>query len=153
LLAISILLAATSSAAEDVFAVCRIQKKESPDTVAMVLKSKSGDAANDQTFFVSKEKVLDDRDVVSAQMIERNDTFSVNLKLTENSKEKFAKLTKETIGKRLAILLNGKLYFAPVVRAEITGGELEIGNFPFTNKAEAKELIAAFGKTSDEEQR
>ncbi|MDR1190752.1 MAG: hypothetical protein LBK60_03685 [Verrucomicrobiales bacterium] len=153
MLAIGILLAATSPAAEDVFAVCRIQEKESPDTIAMVLKSKSGDAANGQTFFVSKEKILDDRDVISAQMIERDDTFSVNLKLTENGKEKFAKLTKETIGKRLAILLNGKLYSAPVVRTEITGGELEISYFAFTTKAEAKELIAAFGKTSDEEHR
>lgn len=50
----------------------------------------------------------------------------------------FAKLTKENVGKRIAIYIDNQLISAPVVREEITGGKAEIsGDFSLD---EAKEL-------------
>lgn len=64
----------------------------------------------------------------------------IDVEFSEEGKELFAAVTKENINKRLAIVLNGQLYSAPVIRSEITGGRAQItGNFTET---EAKELAA-----------
>ena len=45
-------------------------------------------------------------------------------------KELFAAVTKENLNKRMAIVLDGQLYMAPVIRSEITGGKVQItGHF------------------------
>lgn len=53
-------------------------------------------------------------------------------------KELFAAVIRENINKRLAIVLDGQLYSAPVIRSEISEGKAQItGNF---TEAEAKAL-------------
>lgn len=65
---------------------------------------------------------------------------TIDFTLTETGKEKFASLTRENIGRRLAIIVNGQVVSAPVIRSEIFGGRGEIsGNF---TEAEAKSLAA-----------
>ncbi|WP_118974309.1 nuclear transport factor 2 family protein [Taibaiella koreensis] len=55
---------------------------------------------------------------------------AVEITLTEAGKEKFAQATRENIGKKIAVIGNGKLLAAPVVQEEIAGGRLTIaGNF------------------------
>jgi SecD/SecF fusion protein len=57
-----------------------------------------------------------------------------------NGAKRFAEVTRDSIGKRLAIVIDGKLYSAPTIRSEIPGGKAVIsGNF---SKEEAKELVA-----------
>lgn len=64
---------------------------------------------------------------------------TVLLEFTNEGKEIFANLTKENIGKRLAIYLDGASISAPVVREEIKDGKAQITG-KFTPK-EAKILI------------
>src|SRR3990167_1662228 len=55
---------------------------------------------------------------------------SVSLKFKDSGKDKFAKLTKEFLGKPLAILLDNSLLSAPTVQSEITTGDAIIsGSF------------------------
>ena len=55
-------------------------------------------------------------------------------------KELFAAVTKENINKRLALVLNGQVYSAPVIRSEIAEGKAQItGNF---SEVEARDLAA-----------
>ncbi len=63
----------------------------------------------------------------------------VLLEFTKEGEEIFASLTKENIGKRLAIYLDGAPISAPVVREEITSGRAQISG-QFTPK-EAKTLV------------
>lgn len=63
----------------------------------------------------------------------------VLLEFTKEGEEIFANLTKENIGKRLAIYLDGASISAPVVREEITSGRAQITG-QFTPK-EAKTLV------------
>lgn len=63
----------------------------------------------------------------------------VLLEFSKEGEELFAKLTKENIGKRLAIYLDGAPISAPTVREEITSGRAQISG-QFTPK-EAKVLI------------
>jgi len=47
-------------------------------------------------------------------------------------------MTRRNVGKRLAIIIDGQVYSAPVIRTEISGGKAEIsGNF---SEQEAKDL-------------
>lgn len=62
----------------------------------------------------------------------------VALKFNSEGAKKFAKITKDNIGKQVAIYLDGKIISAPVVQTEITNGQAVItGNFTLE---EAKNL-------------
>jgi SecD/SecF fusion protein len=62
----------------------------------------------------------------------------VGLTFTSVGGEKFAKLTRNNIGKRLAIILDGKIKSAPVIQEEIPSGNAQISG-RFTQK-EADDL-------------
>jgi SecD/SecF fusion protein len=62
----------------------------------------------------------------------------INFELDSKGAEIFAEVTRENIGRRLAIVLDGELYSAPVIRGEIPGGRGQItGRFDLK---EAQEL-------------
>jgi SecD/SecF fusion protein len=62
----------------------------------------------------------------------------IDFELTSDGAAQFAKLTRDNIGRRLAIILDGKLYSAPVIRTAIEGGRGQIsGNF---QPAEAQDI-------------
>jgi len=63
---------------------------------------------------------------------------NVSLRLNSGGTKKFAKITRENVGKRLAIVLDGKVKSAPVIKEPIPSGNAEIsGKF---NVQEAKDL-------------
>ena len=63
---------------------------------------------------------------------------SVNFEFTVPGAVAFARLTRDNIGKRVAIVLDGKILSAPVIRSEIPGGR-GIDNRPF-HVAEASRM-------------
>ncbi|MBR0110955.1 MAG: protein translocase subunit SecDF [Bacteroidales bacterium] len=61
---------------------------------------------------------------------QRNGNPSVSMTMNAEGANTWARLTKENIGKQIAIVLDGTVYSYPVVNGEITGGNSEIsGNF------------------------
>jgi len=63
----------------------------------------------------------------------------VSLQFNAEGSELFSKITRENVGKVLAIILDGEPITTPVIREEITGGKAVIsGNF---NPQEAKTLV------------
>ena len=62
----------------------------------------------------------------------------VSLRMTSEGKQLFATITKKNLNKRLAIVLDGKVCSAPVIRSEITEGQASISG-KFTQR-EALEL-------------
>ena len=64
----------------------------------------------------------------------------IEITFSDEGRKKFAEVTREKIGQRLAIVIDGQLYSAPTIRTEIPGGKAEIsGNF---SKEEANVLAA-----------
>lgn len=56
--------------------------------------------------------------------------YSISLSFNARGAAAFARITKENVQQRLAILMDGKVYSAPVIREAITGGNAEIsGSF------------------------
>lgn len=101
--------------------ISKVLDEPNRDTCDMVLKH--GDSS--ETVHVDRNIIISDKDIVEATLIE-SDYPAVRITLTEEGKKKFSELTKESINKRLAVVLDDHLVSAPVVRAEITGGVLDI---------------------------
>ena len=63
----------------------------------------------------------------------------IDLQFTKEGGDIFARITKENVGKPLAVLLDGQVLSSPVIQGEITGGKAQItGNF---TPEEAKALV------------
>ena len=77
-----------------------------------------------QKVWVSKTASLTRADIESAKAIEAKDdngrtSYSVEVRLTKQGGEKMAALTDKNRNKMLAILIDGKLISAPVIKAKI----------------------------------
>ncbi|OHA02355.1 MAG: protein-export membrane protein SecD [Candidatus Sungbacteria bacterium RIFCSPHIGHO2_02_FULL_52_23] len=97
---------------------------------AIMAAQKQGERMLEDPNFVPTE--LTGRFITRADVDFDQTTFQplVNLKLTGEGATLFAELTKQNIGKQIAIYLDGVAISAPVVREEITGGSAQIsGNF------------------------
>ena len=83
---------------------------------------------------VSKRIVLSGENLLDAKPRMDNQTNEtvVSFNLDRVGAKRFAKATTSGIGKRLAIILDGKIVSAPVIRSAIVGGSGQIsGNFTF----------------------
>jgi preprotein translocase subunit SecD len=110
-------------------------------------------AANGETHSidlnVQDTVLLDESSIKSAKEVVRKFKLAtgqeleipeIEIKFTSAGKQLFAQVTGQNIGKKLAILINGRVYCAPTIRAALTTGKAEItGSF---TEAEAKALAA-----------
>ncbi len=88
----------------------------------------------DEDLNVSKRIIMSGENLVDAQPRVDNQSNEpiVSFTLDRYGAQKFGKTTTNNIGKRLAIVLDGKVISAPVIREAITGGSGTIsGNFTF----------------------
>jgi RNA polymerase sigma factor (sigma-70 family) len=98
--------------------------------------------ASGETMHVQKTPLMDYTAISSATVTTDPSSGApqINVDLSDVGKELFAAVTKENLNKRMAIVLDGQLYMAPVIRSEITGGKVQItGHF---TEEEASELAA-----------
>jgi beta-lactamase regulating signal transducer with metallopeptidase domain len=65
----------------------------------------------------------------------------IEFRLTPNARDQFAEMTRENIGHRLAVVVNGTVITAPTVRGPMLGGRGQITG-DFTTQAEANALVA-----------
>ena len=94
---------------------------------------------------VQKKILLDQTALKSAvASTNRQGYAQIDFSLTPDGTERFAKITGQNIGKRLAIVIDSQLITAPVIQSPITGGKGQItGNF---TEQEAKDLAAKINK-------
>jgi protein-export membrane protein SecD len=94
--------------------------------------------------FVSKRIILSGENLLDAQArmdTQANETV-VSFGLDRVGTKRFAKATSTNIGKQLAIILDGKIISAPVIRDAIVGGSGQIsGNFTFQSATDLALLL------------
>jgi RNA polymerase sigma factor (sigma-70 family) len=98
--------------------------------------------ASGETLHVQKTPLMDYTAIRSATVTTDASSGApqIDVEFSEVGKELFAAITKENINKRLAIVVDGHLYSAPVIRSEISEGKAQItGSF---TEEEARELAA-----------
>jgi len=99
-------------------------------------------ASGGATFHVSPEVLLDQRSIAAAtaRAGERGH-WIVDVTMTEAGATLLAAVTRDHVGERLGIVVNGQLQNAPVIRSPITGGRACIaGSF---SPEEARRVAAA----------
>ena len=69
----------------------------------------------------------------------------VSLTFTPEGAKKFEEVTRQNIGKRLAIVLDGRVYTAPVIRQAITGGQAVIEGLSSVEEASEIALVLRSG--------
>ncbi|MCK5099776.1 MAG: protein translocase subunit SecD, partial [Desulfobacteraceae bacterium] len=93
-------------------------------------------------FLIKKRILLDGSRLIDARVeFDRFGQPQVGIAFDRKGARRFEKLTGENLKKRLAIVLDNKVYSAPVIQARIAGGKAVItGNF---NLNEARDLAIA----------
>jgi preprotein translocase subunit SecD len=98
--------------------------------------------ANGENLYVQKTPLLD-YTAIKAAVATRNassGTPEIDVEFNDVGSELFAVVTAANLNKRLAIVLDGRLYSAPVIRSPIAGGKARItGNF---SEDEARDLAS-----------
>ena len=99
---------------------------------------------NSEELTVSKRIILSGENLVDAkpQMDTQQNQTVVSFTLDRVGAKRFGKATTKGIGKRLAIVLDGKVISAPVIRDAIVGGSGQIsGNFTFQSATDLALLL------------
>ena len=117
------------------------QPGEAPNEVETLPMQKGGGSIE-----VEKRVMVDGADLVDAQQSfdqqtgEPDVTFRFNLR----GGQKFGQVTSENVGRPFAIVLDGKVISAPVIRSPITGGTGQItGNFSLDEASSLAILLRA----------
>lgn len=100
----------------------------------------------DERYSLEERVALEGRHISDAQLGFHPDTREpvVNFKLDNEGARRFADITTQHIGRPFAIVLDGKVITAPVIRSPITGGSGEIsGNFTSASANDLALLLRA----------
>jgi preprotein translocase subunit SecD len=133
------LFAITSSLnADELVEVSAVSEAPGPESREMTYTNDE----SDQIINVSKTSIIATEDVRSITIGE--DPLVVIVDLTPDGKTKMMKGTADLAGKRLAVLVNGRVQVVPVLQQAPLGGQFHISGFK--KPEEAKALVDAFTK-------
>jgi len=83
-----------------------------------------------QAFYLHSEVLMTESAVDSAWVVSSGDRPAVHVLLTDAGRETFARITEENVGRLLAMVVDGGLMSAPLIRAPILQGRAIItGDF------------------------
>jgi len=110
-----------------------------PPKYTLTFIKSDGSAPETPIFINRRPEMLDGKDLDRAfAMTDQWGQYEVTLRFNNKGARAFGKVTSEYVGKRLAIVLDGKVYSAPNINEPIYGGSARIsGNF---TQKEAKQL-------------
>lgn len=95
-------------------------------------------SSTNQKVYLYPEALLTEKDVAKATVTQTDKgLLAISVTFTEEGGKKMAKLTKANPSKRLALVVDGKVLNAPVIRSIITDRAIITGKF---TKAEAEKI-------------
>jgi RNA polymerase sigma factor (sigma-70 family) len=126
------------------FEVRLVLDSAAPDSEQLSFTQQRADGGETavERLHVQKKQLLD-RSALKSAAVQTNavsGTSEIQVTFTEAGAKRFAEATRDHVGQRLAILIDGKVYAVPKVMMEITGGKAVIsGSF---SGQEASDLAA-----------
>jgi preprotein translocase subunit SecD len=114
-----------------------------PDNMEVV--SGAGDRSGETAFYlVRREAVVTGRDLKTARAsVDENNQPDIAFSLTPQGAEKFARETGRNVGRRLAIILDGSVYSAPVIQGQIRSEGRITGRFSSQEADELAKILKA----------
>jgi len=144
---IALAAAAGDSSTSQLFQMRLVADKPSGETEQMTLIQKWQNQERKEVLAVEKTALLDQTDLKAATVSTNTPTGApvIEIAFTDKGAKHFAKVTRQNIGKRLAIVIDGQVYWAPRIQMEITSGSGQIsGSF---SEQEARDLAAKISKS------
>ena len=89
--------------------------------------------------YLHQEVALADTDIASAQVVTGAKSVQVEFLFTPTGTKKLAKVTKTSVGRRLAILINGSAVSAPTIQAPIDYGRVVVSGL--SSEREARRIV------------
>lgn len=117
-----------------------------PQNLEILQGKERGEGGKRVWWTVEKKSAISGRDLKSAKRgVDRYGKPNVQFSLNASGSKKFAKVTGENVGRRLAIVLDNQIMSAPVIKDKITTPDAEIeGNFTI-EEAEDLALVLRSG--------
>lgn len=137
---------AAESSASQIFQMRLVADKPSSQTERMTVVGNRQGTEGKEVLYVQKAVLLDQTDLRSAAVNTNTPGGApvIEITFTDSGAKRFSKVTRQNIGRRLAIVIDGQVYSAPVIRTEIVGGKGQIsGSF---SEQEARDLAAKISK-------
>ena len=131
--------AQTTSARGALIEVRLVRTTAAPGFLAM-------QSPGDTTLFVARRGVVSDTDIVEAHTIPSHDGMVVVVRFTPRAAARLSAVTKQHLGERLALMIDGELNGAPVVKSVLDANDtsLDIGvQLPRTAAHRLEAAIAA----------
>jgi len=138
---------AADSAKPAVFQMRLVVENPSADSEQLICQSTNKDTGqvSVEKLDVQKKVLLDQTALKSAVASTNGHGYSqIDFSLTPDGTKRFAEITGQNIGKRLAIVIDGQLITAPTIQSPITGGKGQITGS--LTQQEAKDLAAKINK-------
>jgi len=115
--------------------------------ILMEKRSQSGAGAVQETPIYVKKKAIITGDLLTDAQVRIDSQFNqpyVSIDFNSTGARLFDQVTATNVGKRFAIVLDGKVYSAPVIRERISGGSAQIsGNFTEKEAADLAIVLRA----------
>ena len=127
-----------SRAAVDVVAAVRFEVRLAEENPGPGLRAA---AVSGRTIYLHEETVLTNSDIATAQLVAGStaSTFGVAVTFTGDGAARMARASGSHVGRPLAILIDGEVVMAPVIRSAIGASAVISGNF---TRAEAERIVA-----------
>jgi preprotein translocase subunit SecD len=145
---------AADSTNSQVFQIRLVLDQSSTEAEQMTLVQKWHDIYNPdkevvkkEVLFVQKTVLLDQTDLKSAEVSTNSPTFAPRIRIvfTNEGAKRLSDVTRQHIGQRLAIIIEGQIYSAPNIATAITAGTAEIADS--FNVKEARDLVTKINET------
>jgi beta-lactamase regulating signal transducer with metallopeptidase domain len=107
-----------------------------------------GDRPGDGALWLKREGQIEGDVLADARVRSEQGKPVIAFSLTPKGRDQFAEMTRDNLGRRLAIVVNNRVIDAPTVRMPILGGRGEITG-GFTTQAQANTLVAEMTGTND----
>ena len=114
------------------FQIRLVMDAQTEDSETINDKSKPADTNSaPNSLYVQKTPLMDSTAIQSVQVsADASGRPQLDVVLTDQGRELFANITRDNVNKRLAIVMDGESYLAPIIRDEITGGKIQLtGSF------------------------
>ncbi len=114
-----------------------------PDSMEMV--SGPGETPGEPVYYLlRKEAMITGRDLKSARVgVDENNRPQINFSLNATATDKFSRETGRSIGRQLAILLDGTVYSAPVINSKLGSDNRITGRFTTQEADELSKILKA----------
>jgi len=126
-----------SRASVDVVAAVRFEVRLAEESFAPGLREVT--VGGGRKIYLHPETVVTNSDITEAKLVQNESAFGVSVVFKADGAEKMRRATQSHVGKPLAILIDGTVVMAPVVRSAIAGQAVITGDY---TKAEAEHIAA-----------